>query len=82
MSEIMEMQQSISAELNSKYVGQIMKVLIDRREDQFFVGRTEYDSPEVDQEVLIPAEHKIKPGCFYRVMITQSSDFDLFGKPV
>jgi ribosomal protein S12 methylthiotransferase len=82
VSEIMEMQQSISEELNSKYVGQIMKVLIDRREDQFFVGRTEFDSPEVDQEVLIPAGHKIKPGCFYRVMITQSSDFDLFGELV
>jgi len=82
VSEIMEMQQAISAELNSKYVGQIIKVLIDRREEQFFVGRTEYDSPEVDQEVLIPAQHKIKPGCFYRVMITQSSDFDLFGEPV
>ena len=82
VSEIMEMQQAISAKLNEKYVGQIMKVLIDRREEQFFVGRTEFDSPEVDQEVLIPVEYKIKPGNFYRVLITQSSDFDIFGEPV
>jgi len=82
VSEIMEIQQAISAELNEKYIGQVMKVVIDRREENFFVGRTEYDSPEVDQEILIPAEYKIKPGCFYRVKITQSSDFDLFGEPV
>jgi ribosomal protein S12 methylthiotransferase len=78
----MELQQSIAAELNEKLTGQILKVLIDRREDRFFAGRTEYDSPEVDQEVLIPVEYNLKPGSFYRVMITQSSDFDLFGKPV
>ena len=82
VAEIMELQQSISAELNEKLTGQILKVLIDRREDHFFAGRTEYDSPEVDQEVLIPVEYNLKPGSFYRVMITQSSDFDLFGKPV
>jgi len=82
VAEIMELQQSISAELNEKLTGQILKVLIDRREDRFFTGRTEYDSPEVDQEVLIPVEYNLKPGSFYRVMITQSSDFDLFGKPV
>lgn len=82
VADIMDLQQSISAELNEKQTGQIMKVLIDRREDQFFAGRTEYDSPEVDQEVLIPVEYNLKPGSFYRVMITQSSDFDLFGKPV
>lgn len=82
VAEIMELQQSVSAEHNEKLTGQIMKVLIDRREDQFFVGRTEYDSPEVDQDVLIPVEYNLKPGSFYRVMITQSSDFDLFGKPI
>ncbi len=82
VSEIMEIQQSISAGLNEKLAGQVLKVLIDRREDQYFVGRTEFDSPEVDQEVLIPAEYNLKPGSFYRVMITQSSDFDLFAKPI
>jgi len=82
VSELMEIQQSISAELNGNLIGQVIKVLIDRREEQFFIGRSEYDSPEVDQEVLIPVEYNIKPGNFYRVMITQSSDFDLFGKPI
>jgi len=81
VAEIMELQQSISAELNEKLNGKIIKILIDRREDLFYAGRTEYDSPDVDQEVLIPVEYNLKPGNFYRVMITQSSDFDLFGKP-
>jgi ribosomal protein S12 methylthiotransferase len=82
VSEIMEIQQAISAELNMKLVGQVIKVLIDRRDDQFFIGRTEFDSPEVDQEVLIPVEYDLKPGNFYQVLVTQSADFDLFGKPV
>lgn len=82
VSELMEIQQEISAELNRKYIGQELKVLIDRREGDYFAGRTEFDSPEVDQEVLIPAEHNIKPGIFYRVHITHSTEFDLFGKPV
>jgi ribosomal protein S12 methylthiotransferase len=81
VSELMELQQSISAELNEKYTGQVLKVLIDRREADFFVGRTEFDSPEVDQEVLIPVEYSLIPGEFYNILITQSADFDLFGKP-
>ncbi|HZL76142.1 MAG TPA: 30S ribosomal protein S12 methylthiotransferase RimO [Bacteroidales bacterium] len=82
VSAIMELQQRISAELNEKYAGKVLKVLIDRREGEFFAGRTEYDSPEVDQEVLIPAEYDLKPGNFYQVLITQITEFDLFGKPV
>ncbi|MGD0341516.1 MAG: 30S ribosomal protein S12 methylthiotransferase RimO [Bacteroidales bacterium] len=82
VSAIMELQQEISAELNEKFKGRVIKVLIDRREGEFFAGRTEYDSPEVDQEVLIPAEHDLKPGNFYQVLITQTTEFDLFGKPV
>jgi ribosomal protein S12 methylthiotransferase len=82
VSAIMELQQNISAELNKKLVGKVLKVLIDRREGEFFVGRTEYDSPEVDQEVLIPAEYNLKPGNFYQVLITQTTEFDLFGNPV
>jgi ribosomal protein S12 methylthiotransferase len=82
VSEIMAIQQEISAELNDKLVGRTLKVLIDRREEEFFTGRTEYDSPEVDQEVLVPAEYELKPGNFYYVLVTQSTDFDLFGKPV
>lgn len=82
VSELMEIQQEISAEINKRYIGQEMKVLIDRREGDYFAGRTEFDSPEVDQEVLIPAEYNIKPGSFCRVLITHSTEFDLFAKPL
>jgi ribosomal protein S12 methylthiotransferase len=82
VSRIMEVQQGISRELNEKFSGRVLKVLIDRREGEFFVGRTEYDSPEVDQEVLIPAQYDLKPGNFYMVLITQTTEFDLFGKIV
>ena len=61
--------------------GKIFKVLIDRKEGNYFCGRTEYDSPEVDQEVLIPVEYNLLPGKFYNIQITQSAEFDLFGKP-
>ena len=81
VSELMEIQQSISAEINEKLVGQKLKVIIDRREGNFFTGRTEYDSPEVDQEVLISTDYNLKPGNFYQVEMTQSTDFDLFGRP-
>ncbi len=82
VSEIMEIQQEISAGLNENLVGRTLKVIIDRKEEEFYTGRTEYDSPEVDQEVLIPVEYNLKPGNFYQVLITQSTEFDLFGKPV
>jgi ribosomal protein S12 methylthiotransferase len=82
VSELMELQQNISAELNESYVGKVFKVIIDRKEGEFFVGRTEFDSPEVDQEVLITAEHNLKPGSFYNILITQSTEFDLYGEPV
>jgi len=80
VSQIMELQQSISAGLNERLMGQVIKVIIDRREGDHYIGRTEYDSPEIDQEVLIPAEYNISPGNFYNVMITNSAEFDLFGK--
>jgi ribosomal protein S12 methylthiotransferase len=57
-----------------------MKVLIDSREGNHFIGRTEYDSPEIDQEVLIPAEYNVTPCNFYNVKITSANEFDLFGK--
>jgi ribosomal protein S12 methylthiotransferase len=81
VSELMEIQQIISAELNQKMVGKVHKVLIDGKEGDFFVGRTEFDSPEVDQEVLIPLEHDLKTGEFYEILITDSTDFDLYGIP-
>jgi ribosomal protein S12 methylthiotransferase len=82
VSELMEVQQAISAELNELSVGKVFKVIIDRNEGEFFVGRTEFDSPEIDQEVLIADEYNLKPGNFYNILITKSTEFDLYGKPV
>ncbi len=82
VSELMQLQQTISSDLNSLKIDKIVKTLIDRREGDLFVGRTEHDSPEVDQEVLISAVHDLKPGNFYNILITRSTEFDLFGVPV
>jgi ribosomal protein S12 methylthiotransferase len=82
VAELMEIQQKISSELNENLVGRIIKVLIDRREGEYFAGRTEFDSPEVDQEVLIPVTFDLQIGKFYSIKINQSTDFDLFGEPV
>jgi ribosomal protein S12 methylthiotransferase len=81
VSELMEIQQNISAELNESLVGKVLKVIVDRKEGEFFIGRTEFDSPEVDQEVLISREYDLKPGSFYNIKITQTTDFDLYGIP-
>jgi ribosomal protein S12 methylthiotransferase len=81
VAELMEIQQGISMELNQSRVNCIFKVMIDRREGDFFIGRTEYDSPEVDQEVLIPSEYNLIPGSFCNILITSASEFDLYGKP-
>lgn len=77
--EIMEIQQQISAELNQQKIGKTFKVIIDREEGEFFVGRTEFDSPEVDGEVLVTSEKKLKKGEFVNVKITSAEDYDLFG---
>jgi ribosomal protein S12 methylthiotransferase len=79
---LMKIQQSISEELNTEKTGKILKVVIDRREGDFFAGRTESDSPDVDQEVLISADYDLVPGNFYNILITRTSEFDLSGKPV
>ena len=77
--EIMALQQGISEELNQLKVGQTLKVLVDRKESGFFVGRTEFDSPEVDNEVLIPAEQFARQGDFVHVKINKAEEFDLYG---
>lgn len=82
VAELMEIQQNISAELNESAVGKIFKVIIDRKEGEFFIGRTEFDSPEIDQEVLIGSEHNLSSGNFYNILITKSTEFDLYGEPV
>jgi ribosomal protein S12 methylthiotransferase len=81
VSELMTIQQGISEKLNSRHAGKVLKVIIDREEGEFSIGRTEYDSPEVDQEVLVPSEHKLIPGNFYNIKITATTEFDLYGVP-
>tara|TARA_R110002050_G_scaffold200590_2_gene335450 strand:- start:2588 stop:3805 length:1218 start_codon:yes stop_codon:yes gene_type:complete len=80
---IMEIQSQISWELNQKKVGETFRCIIDRKEGNYFIGRTEFDSPDVDNEVLIDAaKHYVKQGEFVNVKITEAADFDLYGEPV
>ena len=79
-NEIMELQRQISAELNQQKIGQVFKVIVDRKEGDFFIGRTEYDSPEVDGEVIISSTNELKIGEFVNVKITGAEDYDLFGQ--
>ena len=82
-NEIMELQSQISWELNQEKIGNICKVVIDRKEGQYFVGRSEFDSPDIDNEVLINASKTyLKTGEFYDVVITDAADFDLYAKVV
>jgi ribosomal protein S12 methylthiotransferase len=76
---IMELQQGISLELNQQKVGQVFKVLVDRKEDGRFVGRTEFDSPEVDNEVIIESSEYLRVGDFCHVRIDSATEFDLEG---
>jgi ribosomal protein S12 methylthiotransferase len=76
---IMELHQEISLELNQEKIGKIYKVLIDRKESGSYFGRTEYDSPEVDNEVIIPASNYLRIGDFVQVKVTGASEFDLTG---
>ncbi len=83
VEEIMEIQSQISWELNQEKIGEEFQVLIDRKEGNYFVGRTEFDSPDVDNEVLISAENIYLPiGEFVQVKITNASEFDLYGEVV
>lgn len=81
--ELMEVQQEISYQANEAKVGKIYKVLFDRKEGGHFIGRTEFDSPEVDNEVLVDAKNQyVRVGDFANVLITEATDFDLYGKIV
>ncbi len=80
MNYLMEIQQEISSELNQEKVGQTLKVLFDRKEGDYFVGRTEGDSPEVDNEVFVKAaDHYVRIGDFAQVTITEATAYDLYG---
>lgn len=83
VAEIMEIQGQISWELNQRYVGEVYQCLVDRAEDGYFVARTEFDSPEVDNEVLVDAKkHYLRVGDFVDLMIVEAADFDLYAEPV
>jgi ribosomal protein S12 methylthiotransferase len=80
-AELMDLQQDISKKLNLNKTGRSIKVLIDRKEKDFYIGRSESDSPEVDNEILIPASpRKLHTGKFYTVKITGAEEFDLYGE--
>ncbi|MGB5430453.1 MiaB/RimO family radical SAM methylthiotransferase, partial [Eudoraea sp.] len=82
-NEIMELQSGISWQLNQEKIGKVFRCIIDRKEGNYFIGRTEYDSPDVDNEVLVDAKNfYVKIGEFVELEITDAADFDLYGKPV
>lgn len=82
-NEIMEIQAQISWELNQEKIGQIFTCVIDRKEGQHFIGRTEFDSPDVDNEVLVDAsKYYLKTGDFVQLKITDATEFDLYAEPV
>ena len=80
LDKLMAVQQRISAEVEAAKVGSVLKTIIDRKEGDYYVGRTEFCSPEVDPEVLIKATRRLRVGSFYDVRITDSDDFDLYGE--
>jgi len=80
--EIMAIQTEISREKNQQWIGKTLRCMIDRKEGNYFVGRTEYDSPDVDNEVLVSAqEHYLKIGDFATIHITEATEFDIYGVP-
>ena len=81
LDELMDIQQGISAELSAEKIGKQMKIIIDRLEGDYYIGRTEFDSPEVDPEVLINcSEKELEIGKFYQVEVVDADDFDLYAK--
>lgn len=79
LDALMRAQEKISAEINAAKVGQELKVIVDREEEDFYVGRTQFDSPEVDPEMLISKERPLELGQFYQVRVTDAQAFDLYG---
>jgi ribosomal protein S12 methylthiotransferase len=82
LDRLMRVQQNISAEIEAAKIGQTLRVIIDRKEGDWFVGRTEFCSPEVDPEVLIPASERLKIGRFYDARITDAEEFDLYATTI
>ena len=82
LDKLMRVQQNISAEIEAEKVGQTLSVIIDRTEGDYYIGRTEFCSPEVDPEVLIRQDVKLEIGKIYQVKITDSEEFDLYGEVI
>lgn len=80
LDKLMSLQQTISAEVEAEKVGQVMRVIIDRKDGDYYVGRTEYCSPEVDPEVLVSSDKSLRIGDFYQVRITDSEEFDIYAE--
>ena len=82
-NQIMEIQSQISWELNQQKIGKEFKIVVDRKEGNFFIGRTEFDSPDVDNEVLVDAtKFYLKTGDYAMVKVTEAEDFDLYAEPL
>lgn len=79
LSKLMRIQQNIAADINQNKIGKVFKTIIDRIEGDYYVGRTEFDSPDVDPEMLIKADRELSIGNFYDVRVTDAMDFDLYG---
>lgn len=82
LDRLMTLQQQVSTEVEAAKVGTDMRVIIDRKEGEYYIGRSEFCSPEVDPEVLVSAEKRLRVGCFYNVHINDSDEFDLYATPV
>ena len=83
VADLMEVQAQVSFELNQEKVGKVFKCIFDRKEGDHFIGRTEFDSPDVDNDVLVDAKkHYIQMGQFIDIKITEATDFDLYGEPI
>jgi len=80
LDTLMSIQESVAAETNEAKVGSVLKTIIDRKEGDYYIGRTEFDSPEVDPEVLIKSDKPMQAGCFYNVLIEKADTFELYGK--
>lgn len=82
LDALMALQQDISAEMEAEKIGSSVRVIVDRKEQDYYIGRSEFSSPEVDPEILIKSDEKLKIGSFYNVRITDSSEFDLYGEVI
>jgi ribosomal protein S12 methylthiotransferase len=83
VAELMQVQEQISFEMNQEKVGKTFDCIFDRKEGKFFIGRTEFDSPDVDNNVIVDgSKHYVQIGHFVKIRITEATDFDLYGEPV